>query len=118
MTKITSKKNPKDIKTINDLFNKYLYFLRIYSPYVNIENKNFIKQKIEKEEEEEEIGGNTKENDAKESFNNIINIKTNINNNDSFIDDYSILNTKNDFPILDLNLSNNYSSRTFSRFFK
>ena len=34
----------KNVKNLNDLFSKYLYFLRIYSPFVNIDN--LIKQKL------------------------------------------------------------------------
>ena len=109
-----TKKNPKNVKNLNDLFNKYLYFLRIYSPYVSIENKDIIKQKTEKEDEENQ--GKTRDNDEKDPFNNIINIRANAhaNNNDTFIDDCSLFNNRCDFPVLDLNLSNNYSSRNFS----
>ena len=116
-TQINIKKNQKNIKNIYDLFNKYLYFLKIYSPYVTIENKNnIIKQKMEKGDEDNIR--KTQENDLKGSFDDVANNKSNINGNECLIDEISVFNWRNDFPFPDLNLSNNYSSRSFSRFFK
>ena len=114
--KFNNKKNPKEIKSIKDLFNKYLYFLKLYSPYVSIENNNIIKQKMDKIEEDNM--GKTQENEIKEPFNDIVNIKSNMNCNESYIDELSFLNSRNDFPFPDLNLSNNFSSRSFSRLLK
>ena len=107
-------KNPKRVKNLNDLFNRYLYFLRIYSPYVSIENNCFIKQKEKKEETD-----NTNENEKNDYFNkNIANIQINNNDNDSFNDEISLFNYRNDYPLPDLSLPNNFSSRSLSRFFK
>ena len=111
---IIIKKNPKRVKNLNDLFNKYLYFLRIYSPYVSIENNYFIKQKAKMEETD-----NTNENEKNDYFNkNIVNIQVNNNDNDSFNDEISLFNYRNDYPLPDLSLPNNFSSRSLSRFFK
>jgi hypothetical protein len=108
------KKNPKSVKNLNELFNKYLYFLRIYSPYVSIENNYFIKQKAKMEETD-----NTNENEKNDYFNkNITDIKVNNNDNDCFNDELSLFNYRNDYPFLDLSLPNNFSSRSLSRFFK
>ena len=107
-----SSKSSKTVKNLNDLFNKYLYFLKIYSPYVSIENNSNIKQKKENVEK-------IRENEKKDMFNVAIpNIKINANNNESFFDEISVFNIGNDFPILDLNLPNNFSSRSLSKFFK
>ena len=108
------KKNTGNIKNLNDLFNKYLYFLRIYSPYVNIENNSFIKQKTEKTSDNVEI---ETVNEKKDLFNNnIANIKSNVDINDNY-DELSLFNN-NSFSFPDLNLPNNFSSRSFSRIFK
>jgi hypothetical protein len=114
---IIIKKNPKRVKNLNDLFNKYLYFLRIYSPYVNIENNNFFKQKTIKDEKDEPEKNKENEKNEKNENNNIDSIKNNIYNNDS-LNDELILNNTIDFPFPDLSLPNNFSSRSFSRFFK
>ena len=108
------KKNPKSVKSLNDLFNKYLYFIRIYSPFVNIENNIFFKQKTIKEEKDE--SEKNKENEKK-GIDNIDGIKNFVNNNDS-LNDELIFNNIIDYPFLDLSLPNNFSSRSFSRFFK
>ena len=101
----------QNVKNINDLFNKYLYYLKIYSPYVNITN-NTIKQENKKPD--------TKlEKDKKEKLqDNILNINNIPNNNDSFIDETSLFNVGSEFPFIDLNLHNINSSRSFSKFFK
>ena len=114
-SEMTIQKKPKIVKNLNDLFNKYLYFLRIYSPYVSIENNVFIKQKTKKEETD---NTNENENEKNDYFNNnITNIKVNVNDNDSLNDEISIFNYRNDYPLLDLSLPNNFSSRSLSRFF-
>ena len=116
-TQASIKKNTGNIKSLNDLFNKYLYFLRIYSPYVDIENNTFTKQKTEKtEEDNEEIEKVNEINEKKDLFdNNITKIESNVDINDNY-DELSMHN--NIFPLPDLNLPNNFSSRSFSRFFK
>ena len=108
------KKNSKSVKSLNDLFNKYLYFVRIYSPFVNIENNIFFKQRIIKEEKDE--SEKNKENEKKK-IGNIDSIKYIVNNNDS-VNDELIFNNTIDYPFSDLSLPNNFSSRSFSRFFK
>jgi len=87
----------KNVKNLYELFNKYLYYLKIYSPYVNIDN--LIRKKYEKEETSVD----------NINFNNNINIQNNINN-ESIVEEFSISNTRNDFPVFDFNLSNNNSS--------
>jgi len=103
-------KDTKMVKSLNDLFNKYLYFLRIYSPFVSIDNNTIVKQKTEASNNNEI----TEENDIKNIFENnkIAKIQSNIND-DCFIDDISLFNDKNEYPLLDLNLPNNYSSKSF-----
>ena len=81
---------------------------------MNIENNCFIKQKEKKEETD-----NTNENEKNDYFNkNIVNIQVNNNDNDSFNDEISLFNYRNDYPLPDLSLPNNFSSRSLSRFFK
>ena len=108
------RKNTGNIKNINELFNKYLYYLRIYSPYVNIENNTFIKQKTEKTEEDnvEIVTVNEKRDFLN---NNIANIKSNVENEN--YEELSLLNN-NSFPFPDLNLPKSFSSRSFSRIFQ
>jgi len=102
-------KDTKMVKSLNDLFNKYLYFLRIYSPFVSIDNNTIVKQKTEASNNEI-----TKENDMKLIDENNILPKIQSNkDNESFMEEISIFNTKNDYPFLDLNLPNNYSSKSF-----
>ena len=102
-------KDTKMVKSLNDLFNKYLYFLRIYSPFVSIDNNTIVKQKTEASNNEI-----TKENDMKLLDENNILPKIQSNkDNESFLEEISIFNTKNDYPFLDLNLPNNYSSKSF-----
>ena len=101
-TKWNTIKTSKNVKNLNDLFNKYLYFLKIYSPYVSIEDNYTIKQKNEKEEEKEE-----KEEIIIQKVNNVGNKE----NNESYFEENSIFNIEKEFSILDLNLPNNLSSR-------
>ena len=102
-------KDTKMVKSLNDLFNKYLYFLRIYSPFVSIDNNTIVKQKTEAPNNEI-----TKENDIKQLDENNILPKIQSNkDNEGLFEELSIFNTKNDYPFLDLNLPNNYSSKSF-----
>jgi len=102
-------KDTKMVKSLNDLFNKYLYFLRIYSPFVSIDNNTIVKQKTEASNNEI-----TKENDMKLLDENNILPKIQSNkDNESFLEEISIFDAKNDYPFLDLNLPNNYSSKSF-----
>jgi hypothetical protein len=97
----------KNVKNLYDLFNKYLYYLKIYSPYVNIDN--FIRKKYEKEETSVDNINTNEKKDVQDMFNNNINIQNNINN-ESIVEEFSIFNTRNVFPVLDFNLANNNSS--------
>ena len=97
----------KNVKNLYDLFNKYLYYLKIYSPYVNIDN--LIRKKYEKEEISVDNINTTDKKDVQDILNNNnINIQNNINNDS--IEEFSIFNNRNDFPVLDFNLANNNSS--------
>ena len=108
---VKTNQTKQNVKNINDLFNKYLYYLKIYSPYVNVTN-NAIKEKNKKPD--------TKlENEKKEKLqDNILNLNNIPNNNDSFIDETSLFIGGNDYPFIDLNLHYVNSSRSFSKFFK
>ena len=98
----------KTVKNLNELFNKYLYYLKIYSPYVNIDN--LFRKKYEKEENSVDNINSIEKKDVQDIFNNnIINIQNNINNENIF-EEFSIYNTRNEIPVLDLSLPNNNSS--------
>jgi hypothetical protein len=92
-TQINTNNTSKNAKDLNQLFNRYLYFLKIYSPYVTIENKNIIKQNDEKKEtNKKDLEGS--ENDE--------------------IDGISLFDKRNAFPFFDLSLAKDNSSRSFS----
>ena len=104
-----------NIKNLNELFNRYLYYLKIYSPYVNIDN--LIKQKTDKEETLSADNINTDQKETKESvINNINIIQSNINNENEF-EEISLFNNNDGFFSLDLNLNNNNSSKSFFNVF-
>ena len=106
-------KGTKNVKSINDLFSKYLYYLKIYSPFVSIENNTTVKQKMERVEASN-VNESTKDNDVKNVLDNKnIVSQQNDNNNEEFFDEFSLFNSRNDYPFLDLNLHNNYSSKSF-----
>ena len=92
-TQISTNSTSKNAKDLNQLFNRYLYFLKIYSPYVTIENKNIIKQ-----------------NDEKKETNN----KDLENGENDEIDGISLFDKRNAFPFFDLSLAKDNSSRSFS----
>ena len=105
----------KNVKNLNELFNRYLYYLKIYSPYVNIDN--LIKQKNDKEETLSVDNINTDQKETKETvINNINVIQSNINKENDF-DEISLFNNKDDFLSLDLNLNYNNSSKSFFNVF-
>ena len=108
----TMQKGKKIVKSLNDLFSKYLYYLKIYSPFVDIENNNTVKQREERAEAN--ANESTKENDMKNIIQNkdIENVPIE-NDNEGFFDEFSLFNSRNDYPFLDLNLNNNYSSKSF-----
>lgn len=92
-TQINTYNTSKNTKDLNQLFNRYLYFLKIYSPYVTIENKNIIKQNDEKKE--------TNNKDLEDGEN-------------DEIDGISLFDKRNAFPFFDLSLAKDNSSRSFS----
>ena len=105
----------KNVKNLNELFNRYLYYLKIYSPYVNIDN--LIKQKNDKEETLSVDNINTDQKETKETIINNINfIQSNINKENDF-DEISLFNNNDSFLSLDLNLKNNNSSKSFFNVF-
>ena len=108
----TMQKGKKIVKSLNDLFSKYLYYLKIYSPFVDIENNIIVKQREERDEAN--ANESTKENDMKNIIQNkdIENVPIE-NDNEGFFDEFSLFNSRNDYPFLDLNLNNNYSSKSF-----
>ena len=91
-TKINTNNTSKNTKDLNQLFNRYLYFLKIYSPYVTIENKNIIKQNEEKKE--------TNNKDLEDGEN-------------DELDGISLFDKRNAFPFFDLSLAKDNSSRSF-----
>ena len=105
-------KGTKMVKSLNDLFSKYLYYLKIYSPFVDIEKNTTVKQREERDEAN--VNDSTKENDGKNIIHNkdIENAQIE-NDNEGFFDEFSLFNSRNDYPFLDLNLHNNYSSKSF-----
>jgi hypothetical protein len=105
----------QNVKNLNELFNRYLYYLKIYSPYVNIDN--LIKQKNDKEETLSVDNINTDQKETKETIINNINfIQSNINKENDF-DEISLFNNNDSFLSLDLNLKNNNSSKSFFNVF-
>ena len=92
-TQINTNNTSKNTKDLNQLFNRYLYFLKIYSPYVTIENKNIIKQNDEKKE--------TNKKDLEDG-------------EKDEIDGISLFDKRNAFPFFDLSLAKDNSSRSFS----
>ena len=96
-------KKAKKSKNINELFNKYLYHLKIYSPYVTIEkqNSNIAGYRFDKTE-------SIKINNI--NYNNIKGIITNNNINiGNNFEDFLLLNPRNNINSIDLNTCNNNS---------
>ena len=100
----TFKKKPKNIK---ELFKYYLYYLRIYSPYVTIKNENIYKLKYQRIDSFKFDGNKTINNNRIETYNFIHNNIPNINynNNDISFDEIHFLNSKHDTIFSDLNLT-------------
>lgn len=100
----------KNITSLKDLFNGYLYFLKIYSPYVNVDN--LIKLRSEKQETQNKNEANTDKKIVKDvPINNINNNQNNINN-ESIYEEFSMFKDNNDFLSLNLNLEKNNSSKS------
>lgn len=105
--KLNSNKKSKNIK---ELFNKYLYYLRIYSPYLSLKNENNTLNKIEKAESFRII--NLNENNKKDIFNlnnNYNNIQTINSNSNSFLSGFPIITPRQDIQNFVFNLMNNNS---------
>ena len=98
----------KKSKDLKELFKKYLYYLKIYSPYIIINNKNnkyYINEKVES------FQINSINNPKKI----ILNRNNNYNNSnpDSFFSENSFFKNRPYNPIFDLSLYNNNSSNIF-----
>ena len=79
---------------------------------MDIEKNTTVKQREERDEAN--VNDSTKENDGKNIIHNkdIENAQIE-NDNEGFFDEFSLFNSRNDYPFLDLNLHNNYSSKSF-----
>ena len=98
----------KKVHTLKELFRKYLYYLRIYSPYLIINNNNNGEYRIQKADSFNLININN-------GSNNLYNINSNIsnNNNNSFYGGFQLLNQRQDMHNFFLNLLNKNSSSSF-----
>ena len=94
-------------KNIKELFNKYLYYLRIYSPYLSINNNNTY-NKIEKTESFKIINLNEKIKKDIFNFNNNFNNIQSANNN-SFLNGFPFISQRQDMQNFIFNLMNNNS---------
>lgn len=109
--KIENKKQNK-IKNLKELFTKYLYFLKIYSPYLMVTNDiNYISEKVESFKID---NTNNKKIILIKNFNNYNTNNTNNNanggNQDSFFNGISFLSYKQYNQSFDLNMPNFNSS--------
>jgi hypothetical protein len=110
-TKLVNNKIIK-INNLYELFKKYLYYLKIYSPFVRIDTAKLIKGKgNEKEENNLNIIDNDKYESTRNNNNDFGNIKE--------IDDISFLNeNQNNINFFDLNVLNiNYSNPFINKSF-
>jgi heat shock transcription factor len=100
----------KNITNLKELFNGYLYFLKIYSPYVNIDN--LIKLRSEQQEAQNKNKTNTDKKIVEHiPINNNNNNQNNINN-ESIYEEFSMFKDNNDFLSFNLNLEKNNSSKS------
>ena len=100
----------KNIANLKELFNGYLYYLKIYSPYVNIDN--LIKLRSEQQEAQNKNKANTDKKVVEHvPINNINNSQNNINN-ESIYEEFSMFKDNNDFLSFNLNLEKNNSSKS------
>ena len=113
---LKSKKNIKKVvnfkktKNLKELFTKYLYYLKIYSPYADIIKK---KNNIYKEEKVESFNLIKINNTKKDIFNNLNNIK-NINiNNENIFEEFE--NKNQELKFFDVNYLN-INSNSLSNF--
>ena len=112
-------KNHDKSQNLKELFRRYLYFLKIYSPLFML--KNFDSKKIYQTEKVDSftfgnIGIFKKETTNINNFNNIHNIN-NINvNMDSFFDEPSFIKQRQDFKSFDFIIHNNNTSNENSFF--
>ena len=108
----TENKKRNKIKNLKELFTKYLYFLKIYSPYLMVTNDiNYISEKVESFKID---NTNNKKIILIKNFNNYNTNNTNNNSNggnqDSFFNGISFLSYKQYNQSFDLNMPNFNSS--------
>lgn len=107
--------SPQKSKNIKELFKNYLYYLRIYSPYLPLKNENNRFNKIQKTESFNII--NLIDNNKKEILNYGINNINNINginiNSNTFLSRFPIISQRQDMNPFALNFLNNSSSNSF-----
>ena len=97
----------KRSKNLKEFFKKYLYHLKIYSPYITIKNYNNIRNEI-----------NKKESTKKNNSNNIIDFYSNNNNIESFFEESSIYEPVFKIGNLDFNIYRDNSLHSFLYFTK
>ena len=97
----------KRSKNLKEFFKKYLYHLKIYSPYITIKNYNNIRNEI-----------NKKESTKKNNSNNIIDFYSNNNNTESFFEKSSIYEPVFKIGNLDFNIYRDNSLHSFLYFTK
>ena len=102
--------NSQKPQNIKNLFTKYLYYLRIYSPYLYLKKENDSINKMQKIDSFKIIDNS---NDTKDSFKSNINnnLHNNINSNyNSYLNTFSFINQRQDIHSFLLNLHNNSSN--------
>ena len=110
-TNIKNNKKVNKINNLKDLFNGYLYHLKIYSPFVNYDSVKLINQK-----EKNEIKTNANDNNNFPKFNRFNN---DLNNSRDIDDNLSFLNEASNIQFIDLNLMNiNYSNSFINTIFE
>ena len=96
------------IINIKELFKRYLFYLKIYSPFIEIDVNEIIKQK---ERRNSQINNNTEETNY-----NKINMNNEDLNNSKDMDDISFLNESNNIRFFDLNMLNINYTNSFIKF--
>ena len=107
--------NNKDKKihkseNIKELFKKYLYYLKIYSPYLILKKENNIFNKIQKTDSFKIFSLNDK---FYNNINNVNNIHDINNNSNVFLNGYTLINQRQNMQNLILNLLNKNNSNSF-----
>ena len=106
-----NKINPKS-ESIYELFKKYLYHLKIYSPYLGIKKENNIVNKVKKNDsfKIKKIDDSINRNFFNYKINNIYDI---YNNSNIIMNGYSVINQRPNTQNLIFNLLNNNNSNSF-----